>query len=224
MANLTRNAALVGLSVLALAESASAAEVTRVLTARSLKDFDVHVSVDWQHESSKASVKREYVQTTGTAIVNDLIYRQTRDSMQLRAEAALVQDLSFALTGSFVSADQRSLEFDRSGDCAATPCLETCCATASCPAPKAPAGASTPKWGAVPITVRSGLSRSRPQRFRIPRPRSRLGSHESGSRPHQAHVGRRLETRLSVGDDQRFDPRQAHCQPRRGTRLSPDFS
>ena len=207
MANLTRNAALVGLSVLALAESASAAEVTRVLTARSLKNFDVGLSVDWLHESSKASVKREYNQGTGTAIVNDLIHRQTRDSMQLRAEAALVQDLSFALTGSFVVADHRSLEFDRSGDCATSSCLETLLRDGFLP------GTQGTSWGldaehGVPFTPPSGQVFRGPDRSGF----EYLGLGLDWAAMNQVRdrtkptwiVG--LETRLSVGDDLRFDP------------------
>jgi hypothetical protein len=155
-------ALLASLWLLVPAPAADAAEVTRVLTARSLKDFDVHVSVDYQHDQSKASIKREYVQTTGTVVVNDAIYRQTRDSMQLRAEAGLFHDLSFALAGSFVLGDQRGLDFDRSGDCAAGPASKPCSATASCPAPRARAGASTPKTAAGPS------SRPRARSFRGP--------------------------------------------------------
>jgi hypothetical protein len=207
MANLTRSAALVGLSVLALAESATAAEVTRVLTARGLKDFDVGVSVDWQHESSKASVKREYSQSTGTTIVSDLVHRQTRDSMQVRAEAALVQDLSFALTGSFVVADHRTLEFDRSGDCATTTCPETLLRDGILP------GTQGTRWG---LDAEHGVPFAPPssQVFRGP---DRSGFEYLGlgldwAAMNQARdrtkptwvVG--LETRLSVGADQRFDP------------------
>jgi len=207
MANLTRNAARVGLAVVALAGSATAAEVTRVLTARSLKDFDVGVSVDWQHESSKASVRREYNQGTGTTVVSDLVHRQTRDSMQLRAEAALVQDLSFALTGSFVVADHRSLEFDRSGDCASTPCLETLLRDGILP------GTQGTSWGldaehGVPFAPPSGQVFRGPDRSGF----EYLGLGLDWAAMNQARdrtkptwvVG--LETRLSVGVDQRFDP------------------
>jgi hypothetical protein len=207
MANLTRSAALVGLSVVALAEGATAAEVTRVLTARSLKDFDVGLSLDWQHESSKASVKREYSQSTGTTVVSDLVHRQTRDSMQVRAEAALVQDLSFALTGSFVVADHRTLEFDQSGDCATTTCPETLLRDGFLP------GTQGTRWG---LDAEHGVPFAPPssQVFRGP---DRSGFEYLGlgldwAAMNQARdrtkptwvVG--LETRLSVGADQRFDP------------------
>lgn len=207
MANLARSAALVGLSVLALAGGADAAEVTRVLTARSLKDFDVHLAVDYQHEASKASVKREYSQATGTAIVNDLVHRQTRDSMQLRAQAAIVQDLSLRLTGSFVIRDHRSLEFDRSGDCAASPCLETLLRDGILP------GSPGTRWGldaerGSPFEAPSGQVFRGPDRSGF----EYLGVGLDWAAMNQTRdrtkptwiVG--LETRLSVGADQRFDP------------------
>jgi hypothetical protein len=190
------------------APAADAAEVTRVLTARSLKDFDVHVSVDYQHEQSTASIKREYVQTTGTVMVNDVIYRQSRDAMQLRAEAAVFQDLSFALTGSFVLGDQRGLDFDRSGDCAALPCLETLLRDGIVP------GTQGSSWG---IDAENGGRPFQPPSGQIFRGPDRSGFEYLGlglrwAAMNQAHDNTKptwtvgLETRLSVADDQRFDP------------------
>jgi hypothetical protein len=117
--------AAVALAALASAATAHAAEVTRVLTSRSLKDFDLHFSLAWQHDQSTASVRREYVQTTGPVVVNDVIHRQSRDALRFQAEAAVVRDLSLFLASALVVADDRRLDFDRRGECAATPCLET---------------------------------------------------------------------------------------------------
>ena len=201
-------ALLASLWLLVPAPAADAAEVTRVLTARSLKDFDVHVSVDYQHDQSKASIKREYVQTTGTVVVNDAIYRQTRDSMQLRAEAGLFRDLSFVLAGSFVLGDQRGLDFDRSGDCAALPCLETLLRDGIVP------GTQGTSWG---LDAENGGRPFQPPSGQIFRGPSRSGLEYLGlglrwAAMNQARDNTKptwtvgLETRLSVGDDQRFDP------------------
>jgi len=107
------------------AAPARAAEVTRVLSTRDLKDRDVHVSVVWQHERSSASIRRELVEPTGTVLIDDVRYRQSRHSLRLQAEVGLIHDLSFVLGGSLVLADDRGLDFDRRGACAAAPCLET---------------------------------------------------------------------------------------------------
>ena len=202
-------ALLAGFWLLAPAQPADAAEVTRVLSARSLKDFDIHVSLDWQHDSSKASIKRELVQQTGTLLANDLVYHQVRDSMQLRAEAGLVHDLSFFLAGSFVLGDQRGLDFDRSGDCAAAvpPCLETLLRDGILP------GTQGTSWGldaehGGPFVPPSGQVFRGPDRSGF----EYLGLGLRWAAMNQARdrakptwtVG--LETRLSVASDQRFDP------------------
>src|SRR5512143_2614889 len=98
-----------------------AAEVTQVLSTRSLTDRDVQVSLGWRHEQSSASIRREYVQPTGVLLINDARYQRTRDTLDLRGEVGLVQNLSFFLGGSLVVADDRGLTFDRRGDCAALP-------------------------------------------------------------------------------------------------------
>ncbi len=201
-------ALLAGFWLLLPALAADAAEVTRVLTARSLKDFDVDVSLDWQHDSSQASIKRELVQSTGTAVVNDVVHHETRDSMQLRAEAGIFRDLSFVLTGSFVLADQRGLDFDRSGDCAAVPCLETLLRDGFLP------GTQNTTWG---LDAEHGGAAFAPPSGQVFRGPDRSGFEYLGlglrwAAMNQARdptkptwiVG--LETRLSVADDQRFDP------------------
>jgi len=118
---------LAGFWALTETQVASAAEVTRVLSARSAKDLDFNLSLDWQHDETRGSIKREYVDPTGVSQINDLVYHQGRDSMHLRGEVGLVHDLSFFVLGSFVLADNRGLDFDRSGGCGATPnpCVET---------------------------------------------------------------------------------------------------
>ena len=193
---------------MAPAQDADAAEVTRVLTSRNLKDFDIHVSVDYQHDQSTASIKREYVQSTGTSLVNDLISHQARDSMQVRAEAAIFRDLSLALAGSFVLGDQRGLDFDRSGDCAAVPCLETLLRDGIVPGTQGASWGMDAENAGRPFTPPSGQVFRGPKRSGM----EYLGLGLRWAAMNQAHdktkptwiVG--LESRLSVGDDQRFDP------------------
>jgi len=201
-------ALLAGFWLLVPAQAVDAAEVTRVLTSRSPRDFDIHASVDYQHDQSTASIKREYVQSTGTSLVNDLIHHEVRDSMQVRAEAAIFRDLSFALAGAFVLGDQRGLDFDRGGDCAAVPCLETLLRDGIVP------GVQGTSWGmdaenaGRPFTPPSGQVFRGPKRSGF----EYLGLGLRWAAMNQAHdktkptwiVG--LESRLSVGEDQRFDP------------------
>jgi hypothetical protein len=208
MGTRTPIALLVGVGALVSIQTAEAAEVTRVLSARSLKDLDIDVSLAWQHDQSKASIKRESVQPTGTVLAKDLVYHQTRDTMQLRGEVGLVHDLSFFLVGSLVLADQRGLDFDRSGACATGNCIETLLRDGFLP------GTQGTSWG---IDAEQGGSRFAPSSQQVFRGPDRSGLEYLGlglrwaamnqARDHKKPtwtVG--LETRLSVASDQRFDP------------------
>jgi hypothetical protein len=182
---------LAGFWALVSMGAASAAEVTQVLSARNLKDRDVHVSLAWQHDQETASVRREYVQTTGTLIINDVTYHQSRDSLRLHAEVALVHDLSFFLGGSLVVADDRNLDYDKRGDCAATPCLETLLRDGFVPAAQ-----DANRVFAGP--ARNGLEYLA------------LGLRWAAMNQARDHVKPiwvlGLESRFSVAGDQRFDP------------------
>ena len=200
-------ALLAGFWLLVPAQAADAAEVTRVLSARSLKDFDVDVSLSWQHDSSKASIKREIVEPTGTLVANDLIHYQVRDSMQLRAEAGLVHDLSFFVAGSFVLGDQRGLDFDRS-NCTTGNCVETLLRDGILPGTQGASWGLDAEKGGRPFQPPSGQLFRGPDRSGF----EYLGLGLRWAAMNQARdqtkptwtVG--LETRLSVADDQRFDP------------------
>ena len=200
-------ALLAGFWLLVPAQAADAAEVTRVVSSRSVKDFDVDVSLAWQHDSSQASIKRESVQSTGTLVINDLIHHQVRDSMQLRAEAGLVRDLSFVLAGSFVVGDQRGLDFDRS-DCAAGNCVETLLRDGILP------GTQGASWG---LDAENGGRPFQPPSGQVFRGPDRSGFEYLGLGLRWAAMNQArdqsqptwtigVETRLSVADDQRFDP------------------
>ena len=201
-------ALLAGFWLLVPAQAADAAEVTRVLSARNLKDVDVDLSLAWQHDSSHASIRREYVQSTGTLMVNDLVHHQVRNSMQLRAEAGLVRDLSFVVTGSFVLRDQRGLDFDRSGDCSTGNCVETLLRDGILPGTQGASWGLDAEEGGRPFQPPSGQVFRGPDRSGF----EYLGLGLRWAAMNQARdqtkptwtVG--LETRLSVADDQRFDP------------------
>jgi hypothetical protein len=196
-----------GLSAFVSPGTAAAAEVTQTLTARSLRDRDVHVSLAWQHEQETASVRRELVQTTGTLIINDVIYHRSRDSLRLRAEVALVHDLSFFLGSALVVADDRRLAFDKRGDCAALPCLETLLRDGILP------GDPNTSWG---IDGQNGgqFSGTSTDVFRGP---TRSGLEYLALGLHWAAMNQArdrakptwvlgLESRFSVAGDQRFNP------------------
>jgi len=111
--------------------AARAAEVTRVVSGSREKGewVDVLLSVGWTLDSRRAAIKREIEgQATGgqIALRNDLVYRQSRDALHLRADVGVWRDLSLFLGLPIVLADDRSLEFDRSacGFTAAPGCVD----------------------------------------------------------------------------------------------------
>jgi hypothetical protein len=99
--------------------AARAAEVSRVVSGSQEKGdlVDLHLSVGWTHESRRASIRRELEgQATGgqIALRNDLVFRESRDALRLRADVGVWRDLSLFLALPLVLADDRSLGFDRS--------------------------------------------------------------------------------------------------------------
>lgn len=199
--------AAAGLVALLATTGSFAAEVTRVLAARSLKDRDIQVSVAWRHDQSAASVRREVLEPTGVVLVNDLRYRQKRDSLLLSSEVGVIQDLSFFVGLSLVVADERRLAFDKRGECGAAACLETLLRDGILP------GDPNTSWG---IDAENGGRFQAPsqQVFRGPT-RSGLEYLALGVRWAAMNQARDqskptwvlgLESRLSVAQDQRFDP------------------
>jgi hypothetical protein len=189
------------------ARVASAAEVTRVLSARSVKDFDFDFSLAYLHDNGRGLVKREAVDATSVLVVNDLLYRQIRDSLLLRTDVGLVHDVSLFVAGSFVVADSRGLDFDRVDDCVADGCVETLLRDGFLP------GEQSTRWGLDAETGRPFQAPST-QVFAGPK-RSGLEYLAFGARWAPFNQARDhtkptwmvgLETHLSVGEDQRFDP------------------
>jgi len=83
--------------------------------------FDFNLSVGWTHEQKTAYIKREREgqATSGViALDKELVYRQRRDVLNLRADFGVIRDLSLFAVTPLVLADVRSLDFDRTGACA----------------------------------------------------------------------------------------------------------
>lgn len=198
---------LAGCWALLFAQVASAAEVTRVLSARSIRDVDFDFSVAWLHDHQKSSVKREYVSPGALLLVNDVVSRRSRDSLQLRADVGLFRDFSVFVAASLVLDDKHTLEFDRSGDCTTTTCPETLLRDGIVP------GSRTTGWG---IDAETGKPFTAPSNTVFAGPkRSGFEYLALGGRWAPFNQARdktkptwivSLETRLSVGTDQRFDP------------------
>jgi hypothetical protein len=107
--------------LLSLTGFARAAEVTRVIAGAEGQSAvpDVSVAVSWLREDRTAVLERELqAAATGgrTALVRDLVYRQTRHLLALRADVGLFRDLGLYVSAPIVLADDRWLEFDRRAD------------------------------------------------------------------------------------------------------------
>lgn len=200
---------LAGWGALLFAQTASAAEVTRVLSARSIRDVDFDFSVAWLHEHERSSVKREQVSPGALLLINDLVSTRSRDSLQLRADVGLFHDLSLFLAGSLVLADSHTLEFDGTGDCAATTCVETLLRDGIV------SGDRATSWG---LDAETGKPFNAPSNKIFAGPKRNGFEYLAlGGRWAPFNQARdktkptwivSLETRLSVGGDQRFDPGQ----------------
>ena len=198
---------LAGCGALLVGQAASAAEVTRVLSSRSIRDVDFDFSLAWLHEQKSSSVKREYVDPTAVLLINDVVSRHSRDSLHLRGDVGIIADFSLFVEASLVVADRHTLAFDRGGNCAADECVETLIRDGIVP------GTQATSWG---LDAESGKPFSKPsdQVFAGPK-RSGFDYLGLGARwaaSSQARDNTKptwivgLETRLSVGTDQRFDP------------------
>jgi len=199
---------------------ARAAEATRVVSGgRPGQMLDIHLSLAWTHESRSAAIRREIEgQATGGqgVLKNELIYRQTRDVLRLRADVGIWKDLSLFLALPVVLADDRSLDFDRSG-----------CGFASAPGCIDESNATIlrdgilPGFGAPSFGLDSNHQRpyQRPSQtlFRGP---TRKGLEHLGLGASWAILNQdrdfthptwivRFESRFAVGGDMRFDPLRA---------------
>ncbi|MSP62389.1 MAG: hypothetical protein EXR72_19055 [Myxococcales bacterium] len=100
----------------ARAQPAIAAEITDV--ASSFDDdnpFDLRVRLSYFHDETRASIKREGEGPGQEEIIvfKDLLYAHSRDTMSVKAEVGIFQDLSFHLELPFVLGDSREYRFDQ---------------------------------------------------------------------------------------------------------------
>jgi hypothetical protein len=215
-----RTVGLVALVSLGLAEPAQGAEETRVVSGRlpAREWMDWTFSLNYLHEKEHSPINREVEsQTTGGGVdqVKDLIYRHSRDVMQVRGEAGIIKDLSLFMVMSFVVSDQRSLDFDRTGDCIATPdrCVNETNSTTLRDGILPGYGQPTFGFDARSATASASFQHPSGTVFRGP---SRSGFEYLGLGVSWAALDQarddtkptwilRLETRFSLGDAMRFD-------------------
>ena len=84
--------------------------------------FDLNLRVGYEYSTKTAAVKREHEGIPGQTsvlVLKDLLYKQQRSAMNLRAEIGLYQDLALSLEMPLVLSDNRSLEYDqrKGGEC-----------------------------------------------------------------------------------------------------------
>src|SRR5437762_3361773 len=92
-----------------VSSAAHAAEETRIVAGG-----DYAFSLGWTHDDRRANLRREVEGTAGggrTLLQDDLTYRHTRDTLHLRAEAGVWQDLSLFAALPLVLADERQVGF-----------------------------------------------------------------------------------------------------------------
>jgi hypothetical protein len=98
------------------ARQAAAAEVTDVATAFDKnKAFEFHFRVGYDYTYKQASIKREHEGPgqDSVQLFKDLVYKQQRHTMSLRAEAGIYHDLAVHIELPFVLSDTRELSYDQ---------------------------------------------------------------------------------------------------------------
>ena len=208
---------LLALVLVGLTGLAQAAEETPVVTGRlpAREWMDWTVSLSYLHEQEHGALKREdEVQDTGgIGLVSDLLYQHSRDVMQLRGEAGLVKDLSLFAVLSIVVADQRSLDFNRTNDCAAvpSPCVDASNSTTF--RDGILSGNGTPPGSG---TAFRGPTRHGVEYLALGANWAVFNQARDDTKPTWIL---RFETRLSVADDMRFDP----AAPTKNTAVGPGY-
>src|SRR6202000_3035327 len=91
---------------------ARAAEVTRVVSALDADDtFDFNLTATWLHDSKTAAINREQETGTGTALVRDVKYAQTRDVLNLRLDFGILWDVGLHVEAPLVLHDASHLDY-----------------------------------------------------------------------------------------------------------------
>ncbi len=191
-----------------LSSAARAGEETRVVsgTRGPGQLFDFNLSLGWTHDDKRADLKRQSEGTAGGGRIllqNDLVYRQTRDTLNMRADVGVFQDVSVFASLPLVIADNRQLDFAKGIDERNTTILRDGILP----------GFGTPMFGLDATHARSFVNPSDTV-FRGP---TRKGLEYLGLGVSWAVLNElrddtrptwllRLETRWSVGTPMKFDP------------------
>ena len=220
-----------------VAAPARGAEVTRVVSAMDDDNrFDFNLTATWIHDVKSAFVKRELQSSlaSGTELIKDLQFAQTRDILNLRADFGILWDVGLHVDLPLVLRDApASTSIGAQGANCVYPAgrqrrapdlrrlrrTRPSCATASCPATAWTAGASTPSTiassaaaGEFPGTDER-VPRTLAQGLRVPGPRHHLGAVQPGARRHQADldaVVRRQAGRVQGQAVRSGEPRRQH--------------
>ena len=188
--------------------------VTGRLPAREWMDWTV--SLNYLHEHEQGALRREYQGPdagAGIELVSDLLYQRSRDVMQLRGEAGLFKDLSLFTVLSVVVSDQRSLDFDRTNDCAIDPSLCVDSTNSTTLRDKILPGYGT-QFSST--TVFRGPTRHGLEYLGLGASWAVFNQTRDDTKPTWIL---RFETRLSLAEDMRFDP----AAPGKNTAVGPGY-
>ena len=108
-------------------QPAHATEATRIVSGgEDANPYDLNLTVGYASVYSESQLKRQEVQNTAqTGEGRDLIYKSTRDYLNLRADFGLLPDVGFFVNMPFVLSDNRSLAFDQSSEaCPSRDCID----------------------------------------------------------------------------------------------------
>ncbi|MDZ4695723.1 MAG: hypothetical protein SGI86_11290 [Deltaproteobacteria bacterium] len=193
---------------------AFATEAARVVSGgEEANPYDLNLTVGYSSAFNESQLKREGVGSNGqTEEGRDLIYKSSRNYLNLRADIGLLPDVGFFVTLPFVISDNRSLYFDQSSDaCPSKDCIDS-------------SNSSTLRDGVLPGYGQSnfGYNGSTGGQFSSPSRSLFKGPKRSGIEYlgaglqwaifNQQRVDSEatwivsFESRLSVAKDQRFDP------------------
>ncbi|MCG5056011.1 MAG: hypothetical protein KA712_23905 [Myxococcales bacterium] len=106
-------------------EPAQAAEVTRVVSAGDEDNpYDLHISLSFLREARKAALRRESISPAGQGVrQRDLIFRESRNLLNVRMDVGLLPDVGAYLYLPFVIGATSSLSFDEGVDASSSSLL-----------------------------------------------------------------------------------------------------
>jgi hypothetical protein len=193
-------------------QPAYATEAARVVSGgEEANPYDLNLTVGYSSVFSEGQLKRQtFGATSHTEEDRDLIYKSTRNYLNLRADIGLLPDVGFFVNLPFVISDNRSLDFDQSGDTSINASNSSTLRDGILP------GVGTTNYGYNGAT---GGQFSAPSRSLFKGPK-RSGIEYLGAGLQWAIFNQQradseatwivsFESRLSVAKDQRFDPANA---------------